>query len=59
MTDVYSTIRTENQNGEMAPTLLGSVPDMESESALKALESAKKLLTGEKDSGLPCGLESG
>ena len=42
MTDVFSTIRTENQNGEMAPTLLGSVPDMESESALKALESAKK-----------------
>ena len=42
MVDVYSTIRTENQNGEMAPTLLGSVPDMESESALKALESAKK-----------------
>ena len=42
MADVYSTIRTENQNGEMAPTLLGSVPDMESESALKALESAKK-----------------
>ena len=42
MADVYSTIRTENQNGEMAPTHLGSVPDMESESALKALESAKK-----------------
>ena len=42
MADVFSTIRTENQNGEMAPTLLGSVPDMESESALKALESAKK-----------------
>jgi glyceraldehyde-3-phosphate dehydrogenase (NADP+) len=42
MADVYSTIRTENENGEMAPTLLGSVPDMESEPALEALESAKK-----------------
>ena len=59
MADVYSTIRTENQNGEMAPTLLGSVPDMESESALKALESAKKAFDREKDSGLPCALESG
>ena len=42
MADVYSTIRTENENGEMLPTLLGSVPDMESEPALEALESAKK-----------------
>jgi glyceraldehyde-3-phosphate dehydrogenase (NADP+) len=42
MADVYSTIRTENENGEMVPTLLGSVPDMESEPALEALESAKK-----------------
>ena len=42
MANVYSTIRTENENGEMHPTLLGSVPDMESESALDALESAKK-----------------
>jgi glyceraldehyde-3-phosphate dehydrogenase (NADP+) len=38
---VYSTIRTENNLGEMAPTLLGTVPDMESEPALQALESAK------------------
>ena len=30
MAEVYSTIRTENTNGEMGPTLLGSVPDMES-----------------------------
>ena len=42
MANVYSTIRTENESGEIVPTLLGSVPDMESESALIALESAKK-----------------
>jgi glyceraldehyde-3-phosphate dehydrogenase (NADP+) len=42
MADVYSTIRTENKAGEMAPTLLGSVPDMDSVPALQALESAKK-----------------
>ena len=42
MADVYSTIRTENEIGEMVPTLLGSVPDMETEPALQALESAKK-----------------
>jgi len=40
--EVYSTIRTENKQGEMVPTLLGTVPDMESEPALQALESAKK-----------------
>ncbi|MEK9608410.1 MAG: NADP-dependent glyceraldehyde-3-phosphate dehydrogenase [Flavobacteriaceae bacterium] len=42
MVEVYSTIRTENEKGEMVPTLLGSVPDMESAPALEALESAKK-----------------
>ena len=42
MVEVFSTIRTENELGEMAPTLLGSVPDMDSEPALQALESAKK-----------------
>jgi len=42
MVEVFSTIRTENELGEMVPTLLGSVPDMESEPALQALESAKK-----------------
>ena len=42
MADVYSTIRTENESGEIVPTLLGSVPDMESEPALNALESARK-----------------
>ena len=40
--EVYSTIHTQNDQGEMVPTLLGTVPDMESESALQALESAKK-----------------
>ena len=42
MSEVYSTIRTENEKGEMVPTLLGSVPDMESAPALEALESAKR-----------------
>jgi len=42
MAEVYSSIHTENKNGEMGPTLLGSVPDMESEPALLALESANK-----------------
>lgn len=42
MAEVYSTIRTENEKGEMAPSLLGSVPDMESAPALEALESAKR-----------------
>lgn len=42
MAEVYSTIRTENEKGEMAPTLLGSVPDMEFAPALEALESAKR-----------------
>lgn len=40
--EVYSTIRTKNNKGESVPTLLGTVPDMESEPALQALESAKK-----------------
>ena len=40
--EVYSTIHTENKQGEMVPTLLGTVPDMESEPAIQALESAKK-----------------
>ena len=42
MAEVYSTIRTKNNKGESVPTLLGTVPDMESEPALQALESAKK-----------------
>ena len=52
--EVYSTIRTENNQGEMVPTLLGTVPDMESEPALQALESAKKLLIGVRGNGQPC-----
>ena len=39
--EVYSPIRTLNPNGEEAPTLLGTVPDMETETALEALEAAK------------------
>lgn len=39
-TDVYSTI-SSNINGSYQQTQLGSIPDMDSESALEALESAK------------------
>lgn len=39
-TEVHSTIYTENKNGEYGPTLLGSIPDMETETALEALEAA-------------------
>ena len=39
-TDVYSTI-SSNINGSYQQTHLGSIPDMDSESALEALESAK------------------
>ena len=35
--NVYSSIKTINEQGEMGPTLLGSIPDMESETALEAL----------------------
>ena len=41
-TDVFSTIQTLNNDGEMTPTLLGSIPDMESPDALNALKSAEK-----------------
>ena len=40
--EVFSTIQTENDSGEMAPTFLGTIPDMESETALEALEAANK-----------------
>ena len=60
MAEVYSTIRTENEKGEMTPTLLGSVPDMESRTQpFRHWNQPKKLLTEEKDSGLPCVLENG
>ena len=39
--EVYSPIRTPNAAGEQGPTLLGTVPDMETETALEALEAAK------------------
>ena len=39
--EVYSPIRTPNSDGEYAPTLLGTVPDMETETALEALEASK------------------
>ena len=40
--DVFSTIYTENQDGEVGPTLLGSIPDMETDAALDALNAAEK-----------------
>ncbi len=41
-TEVFSTIQTPNASGEMAPTLLGTIPDMETPAALKALKAAEK-----------------
>ena len=41
-TEVFSTIQTVNNDGEMGPTLLGSIPDMESPDALNALKAAEK-----------------
>ena len=38
--DVYSSIHTPNTDGALAPTHLGSVPDMDQAHALKALEAA-------------------
>jgi len=38
---VYSVIQTKNKDGILGPTLLGSIPDMETEKALEALEAAK------------------
>ena len=32
-TEVFSTIQSPNGSGEMAPTLLGSIPDMETPDA--------------------------
>jgi len=42
MSNVYSSIQTLDSNNEMNSTLLGSIPDMESETAIEALESAEK-----------------
>jgi glyceraldehyde-3-phosphate dehydrogenase (NADP+) len=40
--DVFSTIYTENSKGKVGPTLLGSIPDMETDAALDALNAAEK-----------------
>ena len=40
--EVYSTIQTANSDGKTGPTLLGTIPDMETESAIEALNSAEK-----------------
>ena len=39
---VYSTIQSEDKDGAMNPTLLGSIPDMETDTALAALGAAEK-----------------
>lgn len=41
-TEVYSTIQTPNKEGQLEPTLLGSIPDMETPAALEALKAAEK-----------------
>ncbi|MFQ3340776.1 MAG: glyceraldehyde-3-phosphate dehydrogenase (NADP+) [Flavobacteriaceae bacterium] len=41
ITNVYSAIKTPDATAEMVPTLLGSIPDMETASALEALEAAE------------------
>jgi glyceraldehyde-3-phosphate dehydrogenase (NADP+) len=41
-TEVFSTVQSPNGLGEMAPTLLGSIPDMETPDALEALNAAEK-----------------
>lgn len=39
---VFSSIYTKNKEGSFGPTLLGSVPDLNSDVAIKALSSAEK-----------------
>ena len=39
--DVFSSIRTLDADGKLNPTLLGSIPDMETKSALEALKAAE------------------
>ena len=39
---VYSTIHSEDKEGFLSPTLLGSIPDMETDTALAALGAAEK-----------------
>ena len=38
-TEVYSTIHSSNAKGEMAPTLLGTIPDMDEKAAKEVLET--------------------
>ena len=40
--EVYSSIQTENKDGQYGPTLLGTVPDMDEAAALEALAAADK-----------------
>ncbi len=40
--DIYSTIYSENEDGLVGPTFLGSIPDMETEPAIAALTAAEK-----------------
>ena len=40
--EVYSTIHSEGKDGVIGPTLLGSIPDMETEPAIAALAAAEK-----------------
>jgi glyceraldehyde-3-phosphate dehydrogenase (NADP+) len=40
--EVYSTIQSEGKVGHVGPTLLGSIPDMETDAALAALGAAEK-----------------
>lgn len=39
-TEVYSTIHSPNAKGEMAPTLLGTIPDMDEKAAKEVLDAA-------------------
>ncbi len=41
-TEVYSSIRTKQNDGSFSPTLLGSVPQMDANSAHQAIEAASK-----------------
>jgi len=41
-TEVFSVIKTPNNQGEIGPTFLGTVPDMGEKTALEAVESANK-----------------
>ena len=40
--NVFSTIHTEDASGKIGPTLLGSIPDMETDAAIEALNAAER-----------------